>query len=319
MQYRLGIDLGGMSFKLGLVDESYQIVARASRPTRQHEHGFSEVVADIADAALELVASRGLSLQDLAGIGLGAPGCVNHANGDLLFAGNLNWFDVPLRKELEKCFGVPVQVGNDADCAIIGETIAGAARGKENVLMLTLGTGVGGGLILNGRLYAGTNGTGGELGHVPLVLNGEPCTCGLNGCLEAYASVTAFLKYTRQAMEAHPESAMHAYTAERGGVVDGLTAFECAKQGDAAAIEVLDRYTTYVAAGIGGFINVFRPEIVLIGGGISAQGSTLIDPIAKKLSDYAFAAAKLPIPPVAAAALGNDAGIIGAACMDLMG
>lgn len=318
MQYRLGIDLGGMSFKIGLVDENYNIVAHTSRPTRQHEHGFEAVVADIADAAEQLAKEHGLRVHELAGIGLGAPGCVDHETGDLLFAGNLKWFGVPLRKELEKCLGVSVHVGNDADCAIIGETLAGAARGKENVLMLTLGTGVGGGLIVNGHLYAGTKGTGGELGHVPFVFNGEPCTCGLNGCLEAYASVTAFLRYTREAMDAHPESLMHAYVAAHEGVVSGLTAFACAKQGDAAAIEVIDNYTTYVAAGIGGFINVFRPEIVLIGGGISAQGPVLIDPIVEKLPRFTFATENLPLPRVAAASLGNDAGIIGAACMDLM-
>ena len=318
MQYRLGIDLGGTAFKIGLVDETFRIVAHTSRPTRQHERSFEAVVADMADAARELAAEHGLSVEQLAGIGIGAPGCVDHATGDLLFAGNLNWFGRPLRRELEKCLGVPVHVGNDADCAIIGETLAGAARGRKNVLMLTLGTGVGGGMIIDGRMYGGTNGTGGELGHVPLVLDGEPCTCGLKGCLEAYASVTAFLRYTRLAMEAHPESAMHAHAAARGGVVDGLTAFDCAKQGDAAAMAVIDKYTTYVAAGIGGFVNVFRPEIVLIGGGISAQGPALMDPINEKLAQYTVASKWLPTPQVTAATLGNDAGIIGAACFGLM-
>lgn len=318
MQYRLGIDLGGTAFKIGLVDEEYRIVAHTSRPTRQHERSFEDVVSDMADAARELAAEYGLSVEQLTGIGIGAPGCVDQASGDLLFAGNLNWFDKPLRRELEKRLGVPVHVGNDADCAIIGETLAGAARGRKNVLMLTLGTGVGGGMIIDGRMFAGTNGTGGELGHVPLVHNGAPCTCGLKGCLEAYASVTAFLHYTRLAMEAHPESAMNAHAASRGGVVDGLTAFDCAKQGDEAAIGVIDTYTTYVAAGIGGFVNVFRPEIVLIGGGISAQGPALMDPINAKLPNYVFASTRLPLPQVTAATLGNDAGIIGAACYGLM-
>lgn len=317
MQYRLGIDLGGMSFKIGLVDENYRIVAYTSAPTNQHERSFEEVIADITACGTRLAEENGVRVQDLAGIGMGSPGCIDQSSGDLLFAGNLNWYDRPLRKQLETCFGVPVHVGNDADCAIIGETLAGAARGRSNVLMLTLGTGVGGGLILDGRLYAGTKGCGGELGHVPFVFDGEPCTCGSRGCLEAYASITAFLRCTERAMAENPESMMHTYAAEHGGI-SGRTAFECAKRGDTAAIAVVDAYTTTVAAGIAGFVNVFRPEIVLIGGGVSAQGAALIDPIREKLSRFTFASERLPAPTVAVAMLGNDAGIIGAACMDLM-
>ncbi|MDO4493911.1 MAG: ROK family protein [Clostridia bacterium] len=316
-EYRLGIDLGGTGFQIGLVDSDFRIVAHADAPTRQHELSFEEVVANIAEECKKLLSANGLTPADVSCIGIGTPGCVD-SDGLLRFAGNFSWHNVPLKAEMEKQLNVPVRIGNDANCAIIGETLAGAAKGRKNVLLLTLGTGVGGGLVINNKLFTGGHGMGAELGHVPFITGGVHCTCGIDGCFEAYASVTALIRMTKEAMAAHPESTMHAHAAANDGKVNGKTVYDCAHDGDPAALSVTAQYTENIAAGIGGFVNVFRPEIVLIGGGISAQGDYLLDPINEKLPKYCFAPNAVPYPKVVAATLGNAAGIIGAACMDIM-
>ena len=199
----------------------------------------------------------------------------------------------------------------------LDEAIAGGAKGRKNVIMLTLGTGVGGGVILGGRLFCGGDSMGAELGHSVLVSGGVRCTCGIEGCLESYASVTALIRQTREAMAAHPESLMNAWEKEHG-TVNGRTSFECAKAGDAAALAVVDAYEEYLANGIGSLVNIFRPDVVLIGGGLSNEGEYLLRPVREKLPRYTFASDIIGTSPVERALLGNDAGIIGAACLDML-
>ena len=314
MQYRIGIDLGGTAIKAGVVDENHRIVCQHTRPTGKW---FSAIVADIAAAAETVAGQAGIRVEDCPCVGVGTPGCIHVNTGRLAFSGNLSLRDVPLREELAKRLPVPVYIGNDANCAIAGETVAGAAKGCRNVVMLTLGTGVGGGVILDGKLLIGGDGMGAELGHTPLVAGGYPCTCGINGCLEAYASVTALIRQAQAAMAAHPESALHAAAAKEGAVTGKLVT-DCARAGDETALAVLDRYTDYVAGGIGGFINIFRPEVVLIGGGLSGAGDFLLDPIREKTPRYVFAGDIIGVPPIRKAALGNAAGTIGAAYLDQM-
>ncbi len=314
MNYRIGIDMGGTAIKAGVIDERNEIVCKHSVPTGE---GFERVVADIAEAANTVAQVVGLSVGDFPCVGVGTPSCINPNTGRLVFSNNTNWRDVPLREELEKHLPVPVYIGNDANCAVIGEAVAGAARGYRNVVMLTLGTGVGGGVMLNGKLFCGGDGMGTELGHTPLVAGGYPCTCGIAGCFESYASVTGLIRQTEDAMHAHPESALHAWVAQKGRA-SGRTAFDCAKQGDGAALAVVDQYISYVANGLGGLINIFRPDIVLIGGGLSAEGDYLLAPLKEKLKRYVFAQDIIGIPPVIAARLGNAAGTIGAAYLDRM-
>lgn len=318
MEYRLGIDLGGTTFKIGLVDSRFQMIRRASAPTDPLARSFDAVVADMAGLAKRVIADAGLDVHALSAAGIGTPGCINPQTGEVLHAGNLNWRRAPLARALSQRLGLPVRIANDANCAIIGETLAGAAKGKKNALILTLGTGVGGGIILDGKLFTGGNAMGAEFGHTPFVFDGLRCSCGLRGCLEVYASATALIRMTREAMARCPDSTLHTYAAREGGAVTGRTAFDCARAGDPAAAGVVDAYTTYVAAGLGGFISMFRPDIVLLGGGVSQAGAALIEPVNRKLPDYAFAHKLVPLPPVVAAMLGNDAGIIGAAFLDTM-
>jgi len=314
MKYRIGVDMGGTAIKAGVIDENFNIICSHSVPTGE---GFETVVKNIADAAKTVAGMAGLKVEDFPCVGLGTPGCISPSTGKLVFSNNTNWRNVPLRDELAKHLPVPVYIGNDANCAVIGETIAGAAKGHDNVVMITLGTGVGGGVIIGGKLFCGGDGMGAELGHTVLVADGYPCTCGARGCLEAYASVTGLIRQTKDAMAADPKSFLHDWVKEYGAV-NGKTVFDCAQQGDAASLKVLDQYTSYVAAGLGGFINVFRPEIILVGGGVCAQGDYLLDPIREKLKNHVFAYDIIGAPEVRVAALGNAAGTIGAAYLDSM-
>jgi glucokinase len=315
MEHRLGIDLGGTFIKAGIVDADNRIISRVSKPT---DGSFVRTCRDMADAAKEAAHKAGLDITDFPCAGVGSPSCINRKTGRLVYANNTDWRDAPLKEELEKYIPLPVYIGNDANCAVIGEAVAGAAREYEDVLMLTLGTGVGGGVLINGKLYSGSDGMGTELGHTPLVHGGVPCTCGMSGCLEAYASVTGLIRMTKGSMIANPYSMMHAFAAKEGGEISGKTSFDCAKAGDAAAIMVVDDYCEYVACGIGGFINIFRPQVVLIGGGLSNAGDFLLDRLRKKSEKYVFAYNLIGGPAIVQAMLGNDAGIIGAAWLDRM-
>ena len=310
MEYRLGADLGATAIKIGVVDENYNVVCSRSVPTAEK---FEQAISDTARTAEELAAGMGLKLSDFASVGMGVPSGIDPETGCLIFSNNNNWSDAPIRSELEKQFKIPVYLANDADCAVIGEAIAGAAKGYKNVIMLTLGTGIGGGVILDGRLFSGGDCMGTELGHLPLVHGGRMCTCGVAGCFEAYASATALISQTKEAMLRHPESLLNQLDE-----INGRSPFDCAKEGDRTALEVLDTYEEYLAHGIGGLISIFRPNIFLIGGGLSAQGEYLLKPLRSKVMKYTFHAAKAPVPPVVCATKGNAAGTIGAAFLDKM-
>jgi glucokinase len=315
VEYRLGIDLGGTFIKAGVVDMDSRIISRVSMPT---DGSFERTCLDMAGAVREAAQKAGLSLSAFPCVGVGTPSCIDRRTGRLVYANNTDWRDAPLKEELEKHIPLPVYVGNDANCAVIGEAVAGAAKGFDDVLMLTLGTGVGGGVLINGKLYSGSDGMGTELGHTPLVHGGVACTCGTTGCLEAYASVTGLIRMTKDAMKANTHSMMHAFAANEGGEITGKTSFECARADDAAAIMVVDEYCEYAARGIGGFVNIFRPQIVLIGGGLSNAGDFLLDRLRKKSEKYVFAYDLIGGPPIVRATLGNDAGTIGAAWLDRM-
>jgi len=314
MEYRVGIDLGGTGIKVGLVNAEKEIIKRSSLPT-DAKRSFLSVTEDIVSAVRSVL--EGIEGEKIVSVGIGCPGFVDPESGHLVYAGNLNWRNVPLQKELETKLQMPVHIGNDANCAVVGESLAGAAKGKRNVLMITLGTGVGGGVLLDGKLFTGSRGMGAELGHAILVYDGEACSCGIRGCFEAYASVTALIRQTKTMMEREGDSLLHEEYRLRG-VVDGRTAFDAARKGDRAARKVLDQYIRYLAAGLGSQINIFRPEIVLIGGGLSAEKENLLAPLRAVIGDYVFAYKEIGAPEIRCASLGNDAGIIGAACLDLV-
>ena len=307
--YRIGIDLGGTNIAVGVVDDRHQIVAEASLPAGAHRPA-EQVVADMCRAVELALDKAGLTAGDCVSIGVGAPGTCDPARGVVVCAYNLNWFDVPVCAMLTKHFALPARLSNDANCAALAEVVAGAAVDCRSMVLVTLGTGVGGGVIVDGKIVSGLGGAGGEVGHSILVLDGEPCTCGRRGCWEAYASATALIRQTRQAALAHPESLL-AQVEE----ITGRTAFDAAQQGDTTAAEVVARYAVYVAAGLTDFVNILAPEMILLGGGISRQGEALLAPIREYVATHCFGQREGAIPTIAAAKLGNEAGIIGAAAL----
>lgn len=307
--YRIGIDLGGTNIAVGVVDDRHRIVAEASLPTGAHRPA-EQVVADMCRAVELALDKAGLTPANCASIGVGAPGTCDPERGVVICSYNLNWFDVPLCAMLTAHFGLPARLSNDANCAALAETVAGAAVGCRNMMLITLGTGVGGGIIVDGRIVSGLGGAGGEPGHSLLVLDGEPCTCGRRGCWEVYASATALIRQGREAAAAHPTSLLNRYPE-----LTGRDVFDAADAGDAAAQAVLERYYVYVAAGITDLVNILSPEMVLIGGGISRQGERLLRPIRRYVAANCFGGESRPQPIIQAAQLGNEAGIIGAAAL----
>lgn len=308
---RIGVDVGGTFIKAGVVRDG-QIVKKLQVPT-ENEKGTEAVLDNIMKAVSLAADTVGKQVTDFPFAGFGIPGAVNDATGEVVMCPNLcGWRNFPFAAEMKKRLPIPARLGNDANCAVLGETVSGAAKGASEVVMLTLGTGVGGGVVSNGKLITGKNGLGAELGHICLIPGGELCGCGMRGCLEAYCSVTALVRDTKRAMDSDPASLMHAYAKENGGV-DGRTSFECAKKGDASAMKVVAFYTDCLARAIGSLVTVFRPEAVLLGGGLSNQGAYLTDMVQEKMKQYAFASGFFPVPPVRKATLGNDAGTIGAA------
>ena len=309
--YRIGIDLGGTNIAVGVVNERHEIVSRTSVPTLA-QRSPEAVIADMGDAVQAVLKQAGIAAGDCVSMGVGSPGTCDSHRGVVVRAYNLGWHQVPVCQMLTHRFGIPARLSNDANCAALAEYVAGAGLGCRNMVLLTLGTGVGGGIIIDGKIYAGMRSAGAELGHTLLVLNGEMCTCGRRGCWEAYASATALIRQTAQAALAHPESKLAAIPAQD---IDGRTAFEAAAQGDTAARAVVERYCEYVAAGLTDLVNALAPEMILLGGGISRQGEALLGPVREYVATHCFGQREGAIPVIAAAKLGNEAGIIGAAAL----
>lgn len=308
--YRIGIDLGGTNIAVGVVNGDYGIVAQASLPTGAHREA-EQVVADMC-AAVELALEKaGVTIDQCASIGIGSPGTCDSDRGVVARAYNLNWFNVPVCAMMTERFGIPCRLSNDANCAALAEAVAGAGRDCRNLILVTLGTGVGGGIIQNGKIVSGVGGTGAEIGHMLLVLDGEHCTCGRDGCWEAYASATALIRQGKQAAKNDPASLL----CRHGDGLTALDVFRAADEGDTAAQQVLERYYVYLAAGITDMVNVLGPELVLIGGGISRQGERLLAPVREYVADHCFGGRLRQPPAIRCAALGNEAGIIGAAAL----
>lgn len=306
----IGIDLGGTNIAAGLVSDDGKILAKNSVPTAL-PRDYTQIVADMAKLVKGLISDEKINEKEISGIGIGCPGSIDTKNGVVAFSNNLGMDHVPLAEELKKYFpDLPIKVLNDADAAAYGEySING--DDAESFVFITLGTGVGGGIILNKQVYSGFNGAGGELGHITLVHGGTPCNCGNVGCWEAYASVTALIKQTKDAMDKNPDSSMHRYAKEEGKV-SGRTAFDAARSGDYAAKYVVKQYCDYVASGLVSIINIFQPRKLVIGGGISKEGEYLLKPIREYCNKHEYNK-YLDKVEIKIATLYNDAGIIGAA------
>ena len=311
MKYYIGIDLGGTNIVAGLVDENYNILRKVSRKTNRPRPA-EEIAADMAACALDAIREGGLTPEQVEWIGIGTPGIANSATGIIEYSNNLDFHNVPMVKWISEATGRPAFVENDANAAAYGEYVAGAAKGAANAVCITLGTGVGGGVVIDGKIYAGSNFAGAELGHTVLNMDGPQCTCGRRGCFEVYSSATGLIRMTNEAMEKHPESAMHAMAKEHGKV-SARTAFDCMRKGDKTAKEVVDFYIRALAAGITNMINIFQPDVLCIGGGVCNEGDALLLPVRELVAKEVYTRDSEKNAEIVIAKLGNDAGIIGAA------
>lgn len=310
-KYYVGIDLGGTFIKGGIVDDLGNIVYQDKTPT-ESEKGADGVAKNIASLAKSLMKKVGLTKDDVEGLGMGVPGMIDSKNGTVIYSNNLNWKDFRIGEKVSELTGLRVKIANDANVAALGEVKFGAAKGCENAVMLTLGTGVGGGVVAEGMLIEGNKSAGAELGHSAIVAGGKQCTCGRKGCLEAYASATALIRDTKEAMTTHKDSKMW----EIGSIdkVTGKTAFDY-KDTDPYAKKVVGDYIYHLACGITNFANIFRPETVLLGGGVCAQGDELVKPLQALLDQDIFAGELGPQVAIRIAELGNSAGLLGAAAL----
>ena len=306
----IGIDVGGTNLKAGLVDETGNILAVERRPL--DFRGPEQFAADVAQLAAAAAHKGGVAPEALEYVGVGLPGAVS--GGDILFTTNIPMENVPIEELFRRHLDLPLLLGNDADCAAVGEFFCGAGQGTRDFAVVTLGTGIGCGLLLGRKLHGGPASS--EAGHLVICHGGELCNCGRRGCWERYASATALIQQTKAAMAAHPESLLHAIAAENGGVVEGRTAFQAAQAGDETALAVCGQYVEYLADGTISLINILRPEAVAIGGGVAAAPEhLLLEPLREIVARESFSSHGGITTRVLRAELGNDAGIIGAALL----
>ena len=312
--YHIGVDIGGTNIKVGLVDSSYNSVSVVSCKTALPRSGES-VCDDIVTLINETIEKMGIAISQIKDIGIGCPGTINPASGIVEYANNLGWHKFPLQKYIEDKFEnkISVNIANDADAAAVGEFFAGSAKGAESAVVITLGTGVGSGAIVNGKLVYGRYHGGGEIGHMVIEYNGKQCTCGRKGCFEAYSSATGLINLTKEEMQKSPDSLMWKLAANFESV-DGKTAFDAKYQRDEAGARVVARYIDYLACGIANVVNIYQPEVISIGGGVCNQGDDILLPLREIVAGEAYGT-PTPNTEIRICTLGNDAGMIGAALL----
>ena len=314
--YYIGVDLGGTNIAAGIVDEKGTLLRKGSVPTGAQREA-DEIIKDMAGLCKQLLDEQGLTVDDIEYAGIATPGTADSDHGIVVYANNLPFLKYPLADKLAQFLGVKkVLIENDANAAAKGEAACGAAKGYANSVMITLGTGLGGGIIIDGKVYSGFNYAGAELGHTVIEVGGLPCSCGRKGCWEAYSSATGLINMTKAKLAETKDTVMHEMV-EKEGKVSGRTAFDAMRKGDKAAKEVVDKYIYYLAMGITNIINIFQPEVLVIGGGICNEKHYLTDPLMDIVNTEQYSRNSEKKTQIRIAELGNDAGIIGAAMLGL--
>ena len=308
----IGIDIGGTSIKGAAVDSNGRVYETFSMPFVKGEPG-EITVKKLASIVKEYIASFDLE-KKIVGIGIGCPGTLDIKNGVVNYSNNLGWDNLPIVDIMHEQLPYPIRLTNDANAASLGEAKFGAGKSYETIIMLTLGTGVGGGIIIDGKLFEGNEGKGGELGHTVIVVDGEQCTCGRKGCLEAYASATALIRDAKKAMRSNKRSLMWKISPDID-LVGGKVPFEAAKQGDPTAMAVIDNYVKYLGEGILNFCNIFRPNVIVLSGGLANAGAFLFDKVNKYVEERYYGYKSTPAVKIVPAELGYDSGKIGAAAL----
>ena len=311
--YKIGVDLGGTNIVSGVVNEKLEIIGRGKLKTNL-PRSAEDIFADICETIRMACVDAGVETSEIESIGIGTPGSVNKPIGRIEFSNNLDFHKVDAEKLIHKEFpGIKVYLENDANSAALGEALAGAGKGKKSFVAVTLGTGVGGGFVLNGQIITGCNDAGGEFGHIAIKFDGEMCNCGRRGCWEQYASATAIIRQTKEAMKEHKESLMWELCDGKIENASGRTAFEAMRRGDEIAKMVVDNYIDYVAIGTTDIVNMLQPDIICFGGGIANEGENLLVPLRERVRALRYSRYAEIQTELVKAELGNDAGIIGAA------
>lgn len=315
--YYIGVDLGGTNIAIGVVDSDYKIIAKGSTPTLP-DRDPKEIIRDMANLCENLVKSANITFAEIEYVGIASPGTANSSTGIVEYANNLPFLHFPIADILMSYIPVKkVLIENDANAAAWAEAVAGSARGVDHSVFITLGTGVGGGIVIDKKLYAGFNFAGAELGHMVIEYNGKKCSCGRLGCWESYSSATGLIRMTKEKMLENKESVMWEMCEGSTDKISGKTAFAAMRTGDKAGKEVVDMYIEYLACGLGNIINIFQPEILSIGGGICNEGDNLMKPLLALVQGEQYGTVGRKMTEIKIAQLGNDAGIIGAAALGM--
>ncbi len=316
--YNIGIDLGGTNIAAGIVSNDGKVILKHSVPT-QRERAYTEIVADMVNLCEQLMSEIKTTNPEItiASVGMGIPGTINSKDGMIVFSSNLPFINTPITELMHKALNLPIYIENDANAAAIGESICGVTKGTNSSITITLGTGIGGGVIIDNRILTGSYFAGGEVGHHVLSIDGRPCPCGRKGCWESYASATALINFAKEIASNNKDSGI---LREVGGDIEKIeakTVFDAADHGDKEAAELIDKYYAYVGEGLANMINIFQPEVIAMGGGVCARGASILAPIREyvKTRTYGYAVSPLPTTRIELAVLGNDAGIIGAASL----
>ena len=313
--YRVGVDLGGSKIVAGVVDDYYRIVGRGCSEAKE-DRTVQELVDDIVEAVNMSIKDAGTDADFILSIGIATPGTVDKRSGIIEYANNLSLDKVPLRQLLWQYFDKPIYFENDANCVALGESLAGVGERGESLMAIILDKGVGGGIIINGKILNGCNDAAGEIGHMVINVDGEPCSCGRRGCFESYASITALIRLTKQAMKENKDSEMWNIVSGDLDNVNGRTVFEGIAIGDKTAKQVFAKFAYYVSIGITNIVNIFQPTILCIGGRLGNEGETLLAPIRKMVDEQRYSVHSLWQTKICCAVLGNDASIIGSALLE---
>lgn len=309
MKYYIGIDLGGTNIKAGIVSEEGKVLISKSIKTNC-PRPVNSIMDDIANLCKELVADFGISFEEIEKIGIGTPGTVNNIKGELIFSNNLNAENVMMKDYLEEKLAREVFVDNDANAAGVAEYIFGAGKNVKSMIAITLGTGVGSGIIVEGKILQGSMFSGGEIGHMVISVGGRLCTCGRKGCFEAYSSATGLIQTTKEKMLANKNSAMWSEVSSIDEV-NGRLAYNYSRKGDKTAIEVVKEYEEYLASGLASIINIFQPDVICLGGGVANEKDNMLIPVRKIVERETYD--KDNYTKIVSAELGYEAGIVGAA------
>lgn len=312
MKKYLGIDLGGTNIKGGIIEED-RVLIRKSVKT-QSEKGYLTVINNIVELCENLLSDCKMSVSQIEGIGIALPGMIDSKAGEVIYSNNINWKAVKIVEIIKQKLNTRIEITNDANAAALGEAIFGAGKRYKDSVFVTLGTGVGGGIIIDGKIFAGNKSAGAEIGHTIIKAHGEKCTCGLNGCFEAYSSATALIRETKAVMQANKNSLLWKECGGNINKINGRHPFDLYRK-DASAKKVVDEYIDYLSIGLVNIANVFRPEVIMLGGGVCAQGDNLIKPLQKLVDERIYGGSLGPKVQIVVASLGNDAGFLGAAAL----